>query len=165
MMRMGSYMYCLERLRSDGFSIYLSRRASHAAIKPEADAFENAEAAADTHLKRKRPSRTEAASPARSLMSQPPASPASTIVSSCPTDSPIFSPSKSSETRTPSVSSVIRVTAPPTSTGFVDITSPMTDVPPFKMDVFGSVSSPMAVCPPSSPVLHRQVLSIGVWIS
>ncbi|KAG6616938.1 uncharacterized protein IUM83_04840 [Phytophthora cinnamomi] len=52
---MGSYMYCLERLRSDGFSIYSSRRASHAVtIKPEAEAFENQETADDRHLKRKR---------------------------------------------------------------------------------------------------------------
>ncbi|KAG3090225.1 hypothetical protein PI125_g17769 [Phytophthora idaei] len=154
---MGSYMYCLERLRSDGFSIYSSRRASHAAVKPEAEAFENQETADDRMLKRKRATRTEAASPsAHTLMSQTPASPASTVVSSCPTDSPIFSPSKEDMTngRRPSVSSGMRMTAPPTSTGFVDITSPMTDVPPFKMEnIFGSVSSPMAVCPPVSSVL------------
>lgn len=49
---MGSYMFCLERLRSDGFSIYSSRRASHAAIKPEPDSFENEDD--DRSFKRKR---------------------------------------------------------------------------------------------------------------
>ncbi|KAE9021630.1 hypothetical protein PF011_g4853 [Phytophthora fragariae] len=149
---MGSYMYCLERLRSDGFSIFSSRRASHAvSIKPEAEAFDNQETADDRNLKRKRTVRAEAASPSvGSLMPPIPSSPASTVVSSCATDSPIVSPSKEYG-RCPSST---RVTAPPTSTGFVDISSPMTDVPPFKMEnIFGSVSSPMAVCPPSSSVL------------
>ncbi|GMF39616.1 unnamed protein product [Phytophthora fragariaefolia] len=155
---MGSYMYCLERLRSDGFSIYSSRRASHAVtIKPEAEAFENQETADDRNLKRKRTVRTEAVSPSvRALMPPTPASPASTVVSSCAADSPIVSPSKEDMTygRRPSVATVTRMTAPPTSTGFVDISSPMTDVPPFKMEnIFGAVSSPMAVCPPSSSVL------------
>lgn len=49
---MGSYMFCLERLRSDGFSIYSSRRASHASIKPEPDSFENEDD--DRSFKRKR---------------------------------------------------------------------------------------------------------------
>jgi hypothetical protein len=154
---MGSYMYCLERLRSDGFSIYSSRRASHATIKPETAAFENHETADDRNLKRKRTARTEAASPSvRALMPQPPASPASTVVSSCPTDSPIVSPSKEDMTygRRPSVSSAMCAATPPTSTGFVDITAPMTELPPFKMEnIFGAVSSPMEICPPSSSVL------------
>ncbi|KAL4154748.1 hypothetical protein PRNP1_006864 [Phytophthora ramorum] len=154
---MGSYMYCLERLRSDGFSIYSSRRASHAVIKPEVEAFENQETTDDRNLKRKRTARAEAASPSvRALMPQPPASPASTIVSSCASNSPIVSPSKEDMTygRRPSVSSAMCPAVPPTSTGFVDISSPMTDVPPFKLEnIFGSVSSPMAVCPPSSSVL------------
>ncbi|KAF1328693.1 hypothetical protein FI667_g6652, partial [Globisporangium splendens] len=75
---MGAYMYCLERLRSDGFSIYSSRRASHAAIKPEAEPFENGEDD-DRSVKRKR--------------TQVPPSPAGTI-SSAASDSPLASPEK-----------------------------------------------------------------------
>jgi hypothetical protein len=75
---MGAYMYCLERLRSDGFSIYSSRRASHAAIKPEAEPFENGEHD-DRSVKRKR--------------TQVPPSPAGTI-SSIASDSPLASPEK-----------------------------------------------------------------------
>lgn len=73
---MGAYMYCLERLRSDGFSIYSSRRASHAAVKPEV--FEN-EDTDDRIVKRKR--------------SQAPPSP-STTISSTTSDSPVESPEK-----------------------------------------------------------------------
>ncbi|DBA04767.1 TPA: hypothetical protein N0F65_004404 [Lagenidium giganteum] len=40
---LGQFLFCLERLRSDSFSIYSSRRASHATIKPEPDAFDNEE--------------------------------------------------------------------------------------------------------------------------
>lgn len=75
---MGAYMYCLERLRSDGFSIYSSRRASHAAIKPEAEPFENEND--DRTAKRKR---TQVVPP----------SPAGTV-SSVASDSPAPSPEK-----------------------------------------------------------------------
>lgn len=51
---LGQYMFCLERLRSDSFSIYSSRRASHATIKPEPEAFENGEAEQARSYKRKR---------------------------------------------------------------------------------------------------------------
>lgn len=78
---MGSYMYCLERLRSDGFSIYSSRRASHAstaALKP--DVFENDADESDRLFKRKR--------------SHVPPSPATTI-SSIGSTSPSGSPKRS----------------------------------------------------------------------
>ncbi|CAI5715995.1 unnamed protein product [Peronospora farinosa] len=153
---MGSYMYCLECLRSDGFSIYSSRRASHAAIKSDTESFENQEIADDRHLKRKRV--IHAIAPTMgAMMRQPPASPSTTEVSS---DSPIFSPSKEGMTngRCPSVVAAMRATAPQTFTGFVDITSPMTPIPPFKArNHYGSTPSPMAACPP--PVLVDSVSS------
>ncbi|TMW65119.1 hypothetical protein Poli38472_009286 [Pythium oligandrum] len=37
----GTYLFCLERLRSDAFSIYSSRRASHASVKAEAEVYED----------------------------------------------------------------------------------------------------------------------------
>ncbi|CAH0515434.1 unnamed protein product [Peronospora belbahrii] len=167
---MGSYMYCLERLRSDEFSIYSSRRASHAAIKPEPEAFEHEEDADDRNLKRKRTLMRKVAtsSPIDAILPQPPASPSSTLVTSCPMNSPIFSPSKGDMTneRRLGAPSATRVTLPassasPTLTGFFDIALPLTDIPPFKVgNVFGSVSSPMAVCPSSSPVLVDSASSV-----
>ncbi|CAI5722261.1 unnamed protein product [Peronospora effusa] len=153
---MGSYMYCLECLRSDGFSIYSSRRASHAAIKSDTESFENQEIADDRHLKRKRV--IHAIAPTiGAMMHQPPASPSTTEVSS---DSPIFSPSKEGMTngRCPSVVSAMRATASQTFTGFVDITSPMTPIPPFEArNNYGSTPSRIAACPP--PVLVDSVSS------
>jgi hypothetical protein len=65
---MGSYLFCLERLRSDTFSIYSSRRASHATVKPEAEVYENDEEVEDERgQKRKRA--MAPASPAPSTMS------------------------------------------------------------------------------------------------
>ncbi|RLN58850.1 hypothetical protein BBJ28_00010773 [Nothophytophthora sp. Chile5] len=150
---MGSYMYCLERLRSDGFSIFSSRRASHAiTIKPEAEPFEHEGTTDDRSFKRKRTSQPEPA--VHALLPQPPASPASTSMTSSTSSSPVVSPSKEDVTwgRRPSVSSAMSMgtcmatsAAPPTSTGFVDVSSPavpMTDVPPFKMEnIFGSVAA------------------------
>lgn len=85
---MGAYMYCLERLRSDGFSIYSSRRASHAAIKPEVFESEDND---DRLFKRKR--------------SQVPPSPTTTI-SSTNSNSPAGSPEKESSWRNGEGSSV-----------------------------------------------------------
>lgn len=71
---MGSYLFCLERLRSDTFSIYSSRRASHANVKPEAEAYEHDEELNDDRgQKRKRagvvPSPTASTSSAASVSS------------------------------------------------------------------------------------------------
>uniref|UniRef100_M4BAB3 Uncharacterized protein n=1 Tax=Hyaloperonospora arabidopsidis (strain Emoy2) TaxID=559515 RepID=M4BAB3_HYAAE len=162
---MGSYMYCLERLRSDGFSIYSSRRANPVAAKPEADAFASQEIDDIRNHKRKRFAHAEKAAlpPLDStMMPQSPASPVSTAVSSCPISSPIFSPSKENirNGRRQSVAPAMRVTTLPTSAGCVDFTSPMQDVLPFKMEsMFGSISSPLAVCPPSSSILVDSVSS------
>ncbi|KAI9911759.1 hypothetical protein PsorP6_009434 [Peronosclerospora sorghi] len=151
---MGSYMYCLERLRSDSFAVYSSRRASHAPIKVEMEAFDNNDIVDDRNLKRKRMLHTGRATSAVNALvpAEPPASPASTIASNCSTNSPIFSPSKEIMTKVHPSS--------PSRTGFVDMTSSMPDVPPLKTEnMFGSVSSAMAVCPPSSSVVVDSVAS------
>ncbi|KAL8007789.1 hypothetical protein Plhal703r1_c03g0016731 [Plasmopara halstedii] len=67
---MGSYMYCLERLRSDSFSIFSSRRASHAPIKPDTEAYENNYTTDCRIMKRKRASIMKAELPAHSLQAQ-----------------------------------------------------------------------------------------------
>ncbi|CAI5713580.1 unnamed protein product [Hyaloperonospora brassicae] len=157
---MGSYMYCLERLRSDGFSIYSSRRANPAAIKPEVDAFDKQELGDKRNHKRKRMAHAENADLTPlgvPVMPQSPASPVSTIALSCPISSPIFSPAKENmkNGRRQSVTPAMRINTVPTlSTGFVEYPSSMPDVLPFKMEsMVGSVSSsPMAVCPPPSSV-------------
>lgn len=90
---MGSYMYCLERLRSDPFSIYSSRRASNATIKPEATPFESDLGAERGIVKRKR-AQVHEYSPRQPLLI--PSSPAPTI-SSVSSSSPGVSPSKDAQ--------------------------------------------------------------------
>lgn len=69
---MGSYMYCLERLRSDGFSIYSSRRASHATIKPEGEPFQSKD---DDRIYKRKRTEVLPSSPATSSVSSSTATP------------------------------------------------------------------------------------------
>ncbi|TYZ64341.1 hypothetical protein PybrP1_012310 [[Pythium] brassicae (nom. inval.)] len=134
---MGAYMYCLERLRSDGFSIYSSRRASHAVVKPEVFEDEDAD---DRLFKRKR--------------SQVPPSP-STTISSTTSNSPVESPEKAGSQ--PPFSGNRATAAPSLSAMMAGVSSS------FKAEVTfnggGNVS--MDSCAPSSGFDNAMLTLIG----
>lgn len=127
---MGSYMYCLERLRSDPFSIYSSRRASNATIKPEATPFES-DLSADRGLTKRKRAQPHEYSPRQPLLA--PASPAPTL-SSASSDSPGVSPSKDAQawSRRPTGG----VCPPSTSTP-----QSMASTPQFKVEALPSPAS------------------------
>ncbi|TDH68531.1 hypothetical protein CCR75_001432 [Bremia lactucae] len=132
---MGSYMYCLERLHSDQFTIYSSRRAGHAGTKPVVETFEIEENECNRMLKRKRVLNLESDRP-----------PAASVASSNLTNLSIHS--TSNEVMPDIIGSSASPAMMMTETATMDFVD-IINVPPLKMETdFDSMPlSYLATCP------------------